>query len=84
MSVRDMVQRFEGDNIKSQYSGSGEEFYSIAGFAYGKKNGYPNVLVEGGKTRDVNGKVAYKIGENCAKLGLLKAPHISRGNGVER
>ncbi len=85
MSVRDMVQRFEGDNIKSQYSGSGKEFYSIAGFAYGKEKSYSNVLVKGGKTRDVDGMVAAKISENFVKMeNASKVQAATRGVSAGR
>lgn len=84
MSIRDMVQRFEGDNIKSQYSGGGKEFYSIVGFAYGKEKGYPNVLVKDGKTIGVDGMVAAKISENVNMGSASKVQVATRGVSAGR
>lgn len=62
-----IVERFEGDNIKTRHGGSGKEFYSPAGFAYAQKRHFANELAQG-KIRDVNGAAAVKISENVVKI----------------
>ncbi len=84
MSEKSIVQRFEGDNIKSQHSGSGEEFYSPSGFAYAQERRFANKLAQG-KTRDVTGMVAAKISENFAKMEKAsKVQAASRGVSAGR
>ena len=76
-----IVNRFEGDNIKTQHGGDGKEFYSPAGFAYAQERRFANKLAQG-KTREVNGVAAAKISENVIKLETAaNIQTMNRSNG---
>lgn len=66
--MNEIVQRFEGDNIKTQHSGKGSASFSVSGFSFGLSAKYSKTLTSGGKTRDVNGKAAGRIGKNVEKI----------------
>ena len=66
--MNEIVQRFEGDNIKTRHSGKGSVFFSVSGFSFGLSAEYSKTLTSGGKTRDVNGKAAGCIGKNVENI----------------
>lgn len=66
--MNEIVQRFEGDNIKTRHSGKGSASFSVSGFSFGLSAEYSKTLTSGGKTRDVNGKAAGRIGKNVEKI----------------
>ncbi len=63
-----IVERFEGDNIKTRHGGSGKEYYSPAGWRYGMEKAYPNELEKAGKARYVEGVSNAKISDNVKKI----------------
>ena len=65
--MNNIVERFEGDNIKTQHGGKGSLFFSVPGFSFGLTAEYSKTLVSG-KTRDVNGKPSERIGQNIANI----------------
>lgn len=84
--MANIVERFEGDNIKTQHGGKGSVFFSVPGFSFGLTAEYSKTLVNKGKTRDVNGKPNEKIGENIAAIEKAqtaqKVAAVSRAAGL--
>lgn len=78
-----IVERFEGDNIKTQHGGSGKECYSPAGFAYALERHFANKLAHG-KIRDVNGAAAEKISENVVKMEKVARNNTNTKGGAAR
>lgn len=83
--MANIIERFEGDNIKTRHGGKGSVFFSVPGFSFGLTAEYSKTLVNRGRTRDVEGKPNEKIGENIAVMEKAqiaqKAAVMSRAAG---
>lgn len=84
--MANIVERFEGDNIKTQHGGKGSVFFSVAGFSFGLTAEYSKALVKGGRIRrEVEGKPNEKIGKNIAvmeKAQIAQKAAMSRAAGA--
>ncbi len=82
--MKEVVERFEGDNIKTQRSGKGSVFFSVPGFSFGFLAEYNKTLVKG-KTRDVEGEVNAPISRNVQSIESAhvasKMMNKARGSG---
>lgn len=83
--MKEVVERFEGDNIKTQHGGKGSVFFSVPGFSFGLSAEFNRTLVSKGKTRDVKGEVNAPISRNVQSIESAhvanKMMNKARGSG---
>ena len=81
--MKEVVERFEGDNIKTQRSGEGSVFFSVPGFSFGLSAKFKRALVSKGKTRDVkdNGQISRNVQRIENAHVANKMMNKARGSG---